>query len=491
MKAERFWTRAYQRNIGKMIGVNCRYVGDRAIAEDLAHDAFLKAIEKSKSYRHLGSFEGWLMRVNLNNTLDYLRRQPQFLSIEETDLPECTGIDEVMDKGEQLLAEDFTEEDILEAIGRLSDKQRMVFNLYVFENQKHPDISKMLGIGVRSSKRYLSEARVRLQHLLNEKKQCKKSSIMVILLLISRKGHAIDRLFYAKLGHLTLAPTASSPLGALNWAAAPKPSVWMAISAAKAPTIASLSGVSVAVAVAGSVAVWQSQSSDPASHSVPTHPVLSQTIAAPDTIMEDIIPMSTLNNGTVGIPVETPCIASLPNPDRVIQTEPTEPPSPETPKVTVGTSSNNHSLHKFLQNGYFGLADEQGNVVLQALYSNIEPFDEYRSGWAMVDQFGFKGFVDSSGIVASGNAVTKEFIHKPFTTVNINFIGNVVIRYGNHHKTEITTDDNIIEHVIIQVADGKLSICMDDNFSYEKASLRVDISTPHLKGPCVEHAMFG
>ncbi len=83
-------------------------------------------------------------------------------------------------------------------------------------------------------------------------------------------------------------------------------------------------------------------------------------------------------------------------------------------------------------------------------------------------------------IVASGNAVTKEFIHKPFTAVDVNFIGNVVIQYGNQHKTEITADDNIIEHVKIQVAEGKLSICMDDNFSYEKASLRVNITTPEM-----------
>ena len=45
MQAQQFWTKAYQRNIGKMIGMNFRYVGDRAVAEDLAHDAFLKAIE--------------------------------------------------------------------------------------------------------------------------------------------------------------------------------------------------------------------------------------------------------------------------------------------------------------------------------------------------------------------------------------------------------------------------------------------------------------
>ena len=83
MQAKQFWTKAYQRNIAKMVGVSCRYVGDRAVAEDLAHEAFLKAIEKSGTYRRLGSFDGWLMRINLNTTMDYLRRQPQFLSMDD------------------------------------------------------------------------------------------------------------------------------------------------------------------------------------------------------------------------------------------------------------------------------------------------------------------------------------------------------------------------------------------------------------------------
>ena len=53
MQAKQFWTKAYQRNIAKMVGMCCRYVGDRAVAEDLAHEAFLKAIEKSGTYRRL------------------------------------------------------------------------------------------------------------------------------------------------------------------------------------------------------------------------------------------------------------------------------------------------------------------------------------------------------------------------------------------------------------------------------------------------------
>ena len=55
-------------------------------------EAFLKAIEKSDTYRRLGSFEAWLMRINLNTTLDYLRRQPQFVPFVEP-APRCAPMD--------------------------------------------------------------------------------------------------------------------------------------------------------------------------------------------------------------------------------------------------------------------------------------------------------------------------------------------------------------------------------------------------------------
>lgn len=394
MQAQRFWTRAYQHNIGRMIGVNCRYVGDRALAEDLAHDAFLKAIEKSDSYRRLGSFEGWLMRLNLNNTLDYLRSQPHFQPIEEAEIPESVEMDDRWDEENHTLrADDFTEEDVLEALRKLPDKHRAVFNLYVFEDQKHTKIAELLQIGVRTSKRYLAEARVQLQHLLTDKYHHKKSSIMVLLFLISHRSHAVDRICVTKLKHLSLAPASPSPLGALQWATAPKPSAWLALSAAKAPAIAT--GV-ITTAVAGSVAVWQAQPSEPTIPHNPGTPV--------DTVRtQTIVPQQ--DSGTFFV-VETLSPPSLQEDTSEVSTLPVSPTSEPTTessapslseKPPTNPPSSNHSLMKILRNGYCGLADEQGNVVVRPLYTDIEPFDEYRSGWAMVDRFGFKGFVDSSG----------------------------------------------------------------------------------------------
>ena len=295
MQAKQFWTKAYQRNIAKMIGMCCRYVGDRAVAEDLAHEAFLKAIEKSGTYRRLGSFDGWLMRINLNTTMDYLRRQPQFLSMDD-DTVGTQFIASASDEPDDtcIIASDLTESEILDAICALPDKQRAVFNLYVFENQSHAKIAETLQIGVRSSKRYLSEARVQLQIALNNLVRHKKSGLMILLPFLPWKSHAIDRLCRAKLKHLALSPATPSPLSAVNWTAAPKPGVWMAVTAAKAPAIAT--GV-VATAVTGSVIAWQAQ---PA----PTGPA-PQEMAVTTCVAAD----SAIVNADTAV-VETQCIAS-------------------------------------------------------------------------------------------------------------------------------------------------------------------------------------
>ncbi len=62
MNQEAFWERQYEQNIDRMVGVCYRYVANLPLAEDLAHSAFLKAIEKSDTYHATGKFGNWLMK---------------------------------------------------------------------------------------------------------------------------------------------------------------------------------------------------------------------------------------------------------------------------------------------------------------------------------------------------------------------------------------------------------------------------------------------
>lgn len=83
MDKAKFWERQYNKHIQKIIGVCYRYVNDRLTAEDLAHDAFLKAIEKADTYQAFGRFESWLTRIAVNQSIDYLRKRTDSVPINE------------------------------------------------------------------------------------------------------------------------------------------------------------------------------------------------------------------------------------------------------------------------------------------------------------------------------------------------------------------------------------------------------------------------
>lgn len=161
MKKAEFWSKQYKSHIGKMIGVCYRYVGDWQVAEDLAQDAFLHAIEKSGTYHAWGSFEGWLKKIALNEALMYLRNQPETVALEEG-----MAVEEPLADESQEVKEDFSQEELLEFIRQLPVKQRTVFNLYAVEHWSHKQIAQKLDISVANSKVLLSRARAELQGML-------------------------------------------------------------------------------------------------------------------------------------------------------------------------------------------------------------------------------------------------------------------------------------------------------------------------------------
>ena len=163
MKKATFWAEQYRRHIGKMVGACYRYVADWDLAEDLAQDAFLAAMEKASTFHAFGSFEGWLKKIAVNQALMYLRDCPEMVEWDEN-LHGQEATEEA--DGQSLPQTEFTQEELLEAIGKLPVKQRTVFNLYAVEHCSHAEIAKTLGISTANSKVLLSRARAELQQRL-------------------------------------------------------------------------------------------------------------------------------------------------------------------------------------------------------------------------------------------------------------------------------------------------------------------------------------
>jgi predicted DNA-binding protein YlxM (UPF0122 family) len=92
-----------------------------------------------------------------------------------------------LDNKSALLASDIDRNDILEAIDRLPEHHKSVFNMYVMDNFSHNEIAQALAISVGTSKSNLSRARKAIQNYLfeklNDKKVDKRKNRLVAFLL--------------------------------------------------------------------------------------------------------------------------------------------------------------------------------------------------------------------------------------------------------------------------------------------------------------------
>jgi RNA polymerase sigma-70 factor (ECF subfamily) len=145
----------------KMYGVCYRYVKHAMEAEDILVMAFTKVFERISQFKGEGSFEGWIRRIMINESLTYLRKKRTMYL--ETDLEKADREPDYDQLSSHLEAED-----LLKMIDQLPPGYRVVFNMYAIDGYSHKEIADQLGINENTSKSQLSRARTYLQKLLVE-----------------------------------------------------------------------------------------------------------------------------------------------------------------------------------------------------------------------------------------------------------------------------------------------------------------------------------
>lgn len=214
------WDAVYKDNASKMLGICRRYVKDVQLAEDLVHEAFMAAMNKSDTYSGKGSFEGWLRRIVINTALQHLRKNKNIFSAKD-ELLEYYSHDTQESNNEQesdrniIENENFSQQELLETIDELPEHHKAVFNLYVIDEYTHKEIGKMLNISHGTSKSHLARARKKIQQMLFEKakkKKEEKSRQGFFLFLFAPKADAVDKLFKDKLKSFEIQPKNLKPL---------------------------------------------------------------------------------------------------------------------------------------------------------------------------------------------------------------------------------------------------------------------------------------
>jgi len=152
----------YEMHAPKMLSVCRYYIKDVHQAEEVMLNGFFKVFTQLKSFKYEGSFEGWIRRIMIRESISFLRKKKR-LEFSADDM-------EVYEKPVNDTNVEFEVDDIQQLIDKLPEGYRMVFNMYAIEGYKHSEIAKMLSIGESTSKSQLFKARKLLQQQIKQLK---------------------------------------------------------------------------------------------------------------------------------------------------------------------------------------------------------------------------------------------------------------------------------------------------------------------------------
>ena len=150
----------YEYHSPKMLSVCRYYTKDVHQAEEVMLNGFFKVFKNLKSFKHQGSFEGWIRRIMVREAISYLRQKKTIEFTTENDASEHGYNNNIKSNIE--VAE------IQQLIDALPEGYKMVFVMYAIEGYKHNEIAEMLNISEGTSKSQLFKARQLLQKKIKE-----------------------------------------------------------------------------------------------------------------------------------------------------------------------------------------------------------------------------------------------------------------------------------------------------------------------------------
>lgn len=145
-----------------MFRICLRYANDRAEAEDMLQEGFVKVFSDLHQFRAEGPLGGWIRRVMVNIALMQIRKRKKLFSdVEIENLSDSVTTDE------DIFAE-MNAKALTRIIQKLPTGYRVVFNMFVIEGYSHKEIAEKLEVSINTSKSQLSKAKATLRRMLEK-----------------------------------------------------------------------------------------------------------------------------------------------------------------------------------------------------------------------------------------------------------------------------------------------------------------------------------
>lgn len=144
----------------KMYALCIKYVSNRADAEDILQESFIKLFSNLHKFRGEGSFEGWVRKIFVHTAIEqYRRKKPSFQNEDEyTNLLPCA---------ERSALDNLYEKDILNLMKQMSEGYRLTFYLYAVQGYSHKEIASLMGITESTSKSQYSRAKSCIRNVIS------------------------------------------------------------------------------------------------------------------------------------------------------------------------------------------------------------------------------------------------------------------------------------------------------------------------------------
>ncbi len=157
----RAFERLYRKYCERIFALCLRMTGERAVAEELVQDVFVRAWQKLTLFRGDSAFGTWLHRVAVNVVLSH--RQKSGVHKRRT-----VDDEQALDNAPARPVTVADRVDLESAIAELPEGARRIFVLHDVEGYTHDEIGSFLGISSGGSKAQLHRARMLLREALSK-----------------------------------------------------------------------------------------------------------------------------------------------------------------------------------------------------------------------------------------------------------------------------------------------------------------------------------
>ena len=138
-------------------------------AEDLTQTTFVKALERFDTFEPGTNCKAWLFQILRNTWIDQLRRKKvvgSMVSLDETLVAKEAGVKETVWSDAEDLLENFSDDQIIQAMRQLPDDQRLTLFLVDVEQLSQQEVAEITQVAVGTVKSRTSRARNELKNRL-------------------------------------------------------------------------------------------------------------------------------------------------------------------------------------------------------------------------------------------------------------------------------------------------------------------------------------